>query len=58
MACFFDWDDRGLFNFNSDRSGIIAKIQGNVISEVIMAVQKGEESMMLKNALIKVGVDS
>lgn len=37
MACFFDWEDRGRFNFVPDRSGIIIEVQKSNIREVIMA---------------------
>ncbi len=38
MACFFDWDDRGRFNFTPDRAGIISKVEEGRISEVIIAL--------------------
>ena len=37
MACFFDWEDRGRFNFVPDRSGIIIDTQKSQVREVIMA---------------------
>lgn len=43
MACFFDWDDRGRFNFTPDRSGIIVELQNGQISKVILAVQSQEQ---------------
>ena len=58
MACFFDFDNRGRFNFVPDRSGIIVKMKGNLISKVIMAVQKCKKSMMLKNELITIDFNS
>ena len=42
MACFFDWEDRGRFNFVPDRSGIIIEVQKSQIREVIMALN-GQE---------------
>jgi hypothetical protein len=42
MACFFDWDDRGRFNFTPDRSGIVTSVQGGVICEVVLARQADE----------------
>ncbi|MEI6790721.1 MAG: hypothetical protein WCK42_06040 [Myxococcaceae bacterium] len=38
MACFFDWEDRGRFNFVPDRSGIIIEVQKSQVREVIMAL--------------------
>ena len=43
MACFFDWDNRGRFNFSPDRSAIVTLIKGAQVSEVIMAVRKNGE---------------
>ena len=40
MAVFFDWDDRGRFNFAPDRSGIIIEASAHEIREVVMAVPK------------------
>jgi len=42
MACFFDFDDRGRFNFTPDRSGIITKIEKGAIAELIL-VQKAQD---------------
>ncbi|MCP4502415.1 MAG: hypothetical protein GY822_20875 [Deltaproteobacteria bacterium] len=38
MACFFDWEDRGRYNFTPDRSGIIIDVKGDQVSEVIIAL--------------------
>ncbi len=38
MACFFDWDDRGRFNFAPDRSGIIIRVENEQIASVVLAV--------------------
>lgn len=38
MVCFFDWEDRGRFNFIPDRSGIIVDVQRDQVREVIMAL--------------------
>ncbi|MEI6806366.1 MAG: hypothetical protein WCK49_07675 [Myxococcaceae bacterium] len=42
MACFFDWEDRGRFNFSLDRSGIIVDVQKSHVREVIMALNGRE----------------
>lgn len=42
MACFFDWEDRGRFNFIPDRSGIIVDVQKSHVREVIMALNGHE----------------
>jgi hypothetical protein len=42
MACFFDWEDRGRFNFIPDRSGIIIDVNKSQVIEVIMA-QDGQD---------------
>jgi hypothetical protein len=44
MACFFDWDDRGRFNFAPDRSGVVLKVDKGHVSEVVMAVKKGKSA--------------
>ncbi len=58
MACFFDWDDRGRFNFTPDRSGIIVKIEDDTIREVVMAIQVVEDKKTLKNTLVKIDAGS
>jgi hypothetical protein len=37
MACFFDWDDRGRFNFTPDRSGIVIGVHEGAVREVVLA---------------------
>lgn len=37
MACFFDCDDRGRFNFTPDRSGIITEVTRGFITRVVLA---------------------
>lgn len=37
MVCFFDWDDRGRFNFAPDRSGVIVEAEQGRVEEVVMA---------------------
>jgi hypothetical protein len=44
MACFFDWDNRGRFNFSPDRSGIVTLVKDAQVSQVIMAVQKNRKN--------------
>ena len=45
MACFFDWEDRGRFNFTPDRSGIIISLNKKGIDEVVLA-QKDENNVV------------
>lgn len=42
MVCFFDWEDRGRFNFAPDRSGIITQVIDNQITKVVFAMPTGE----------------
>ena len=37
MACFFDWEDRGRFNFTPDRAGIILDVTGGHIDRIVLA---------------------
>ena len=37
MVCFFDWDDRGRFNFAPDRSGIIVDVEEGRVKAVTVA---------------------
>ena len=36
MACFFDWSDRGRFNFSPDRSGIIVAVDDSRIQAIVL----------------------
>jgi hypothetical protein len=40
MACFFDFEERGRFNFTPDRCGLITSINDNQISEVVISVKQ------------------
>lgn len=37
MMCFFDWEDRGRFNFTPDFCGVIIEVVDGSISKVVMA---------------------
>jgi hypothetical protein len=37
MACFFDWDDRGRFNFTPDRSGIVLDVVDGHVTKIVLA---------------------
>jgi hypothetical protein len=37
MACFFDWEDRGRFNFTPDRAGVILDVKEGNIERVVLA---------------------
>ncbi len=40
MACFFDWEDRGRFNFTPDRAGVVLDVKDGVIHRVVLAQQQ------------------
>lgn len=44
MACFFDWEDRGLFNFTPDQSGIVVAIDNGRITRAVAAQSKSKAS--------------
>lgn len=49
MVCFFEWDDRGRFNFSPDRSGIIAKVNdNNKIISVIVATTSSNNNFVVQ----------
>lgn len=37
MACFFDWEDRGRFNFTPDRAGIVLDVKDGHIDRIVLA---------------------
>lgn len=39
MACFFEWEDRGRFNFSPDRSGIVLEVRGSRVTKVAFAAR-------------------
>ncbi|MFZ9888974.1 MAG: hypothetical protein ACO3JL_15870 [Myxococcota bacterium] len=41
MACFFEWDDRGRFNFAPHRSGIITEVKGGRVTRAVFACPAG-----------------
>jgi len=43
MACFFDWDDRGRFNFSPDRTGIVCSVSNGQIKSIVMAVNNSHQ---------------
>lgn len=57
MACFFDWEDRGRFNFAPDRSGIITACDEGQIREVVLATpsQNPGEKTSYKVSRVDVG---
>jgi hypothetical protein len=36
MACFFEWEDRGRFNFAPDRAGIVTGVQSGRVSAAVV----------------------
>jgi len=58
MAVFFDWEDRGRFNFLPDRSGIVTSVSEGEIREVVMALPKPESKnrgFIVERVLIQAG---
>jgi hypothetical protein len=53
MACFFDWDDRGRFNFTPDRSGIVIEVKDGQVTRIVRARHVDEA----KTALVVTAVD-
>ncbi len=43
MACFFDWEDRGRFNFTPDRCGIILDVKEGHIERIVLARREGDD---------------
>lgn len=43
MACFFDWDDRGRFNFTPDRAGIILEVQSGLVTRFVVPRATGPD---------------
>lgn len=43
MACFFDWEDRGRFNFTPDRSGIVIAVENGQASTVVLATRDPDD---------------
>jgi len=39
MACFFEWEDRGRFNFAPDRSGIVLQVKKGRVSRAVITRQ-------------------
>jgi hypothetical protein len=37
MACFFEWEDRGRFNFAPDRAGVVTAIKAGRVAGVVVA---------------------
>lgn len=58
MACFFDWEDRGRFNFVPDRSGIIVSCSEGQITEAILALPLQKEQNKTAFRVEKVQIQS
>lgn len=43
MACFFEWEDRGRFNFAPDRSGIVLDVEGSRVTRAVLAARLDPE---------------
>lgn len=37
MACFFEWEDRGRFNFAPDRAGVVTAVKGGRVAAAVLA---------------------
>jgi hypothetical protein len=46
MACFFDWDDRGRFNFTPDRAGVVVDVKDGHIERVVLARRDASSRML------------
>lgn len=57
MACFFDWEDRGRYNFTPDRSGIILETKGQRISRLVVAdyADREEDGFIIRAIHVKPG---
>jgi hypothetical protein len=51
MACFFDWDDRGRFNFTPDRAGVVLDVREGHIERVVLA-QRDTASRLLSVSVV------
>lgn len=58
MACFFDCETRGRFNFTPDRSGIITEVKDGVISEVVIAQKNAEIDGVFEVTALKIIANS
>jgi len=43
MACFFDWEDRGRFNFTPDRAGIVLDVRDGQVERIVLASRSNGE---------------
>jgi hypothetical protein len=53
MACFFDWEDRGRFNFTPDRAGVVLDVLDGHIERVVLA-QRDSSSRILAVGVVDV----
>ncbi len=54
MACFFEWDDRGRFNFTPDRVGIVLAVDGTHVTHLAVA-QKVEATLVVRSLTLAPG---
>lgn len=57
MACFFDWEDRGRFNFAPDRSGIVIETKDGHVTEVVLAKRSSDEKSAYKVTRVNIAQD-
>jgi len=53
MACFFDWDDdRGRYNFQPDRTGIVLDVRKGRVSRVVLAERASDDSFVVSAVVV------
>lgn len=57
MACFFDWEDRGRYNFTPDRSGVVLEAEGSHVTKVVIAIDDDDEGYIVRKLDIEAGSD-
>jgi hypothetical protein len=53
MACFLDWDDdRGRYNFQPDRMGIVLDVRKGRVTRVVLAEQAADETFTVSVVVV------
>ncbi len=55
MACFFDWEDRGRFNFKPDTSGIVLDVRKGRVARVVWSAAEGDDAYVVRAEVVKRG---
>jgi hypothetical protein len=48
MVCFFDWEDRGRFNFTPDRAGVVLDAEGGTIQRAVLGQRESDGSLVVR----------